>query len=95
MKPNSVPVYINKNSNHPTQVLKELPKTIIKRISTRSSSKEIFDNSKAIYKETLKKSGFQNRLSYQQNIIQNHDEHQEIKKRKGNVIWYNPPYSIM
>ena len=44
MKPNSVPVYINKNPNHPPQVLKELPKTIEKRISIISSYKEIFDD---------------------------------------------------
>ena len=42
----------------------------------------------------MKKSAFQNKLSYQQNSIRNNDEHQEKKKRKGNVIWYNPPYSI-
>ena len=57
MKPNSVPVYINKNSN-PPHVLRELQKTIEKRISNISSSNEIFDNSKTIYENTLKKSGF-------------------------------------
>ena len=88
MKPNSVPVYINKNPNHPPQVLKELPKTIEKRISTISSSKEIFDNWKTIYEDTLKKSGFQNKLSYQQNIIQNNGEHQEKKKRNRNAGAY-------
>ena len=31
MKPKSVPVYINKNSNHPPQVLQELPKAIEKK----------------------------------------------------------------
>ena len=30
MKSNSVPIFVNKNSNHPPQVLKELPKTIEK-----------------------------------------------------------------
>ena len=58
MKPNSVPVYINKNSNHPPHVLRELQKTIEKRISNISSSNEIFDNSKNIYENTLKKSVF-------------------------------------
>ena len=53
MKPNNEPVYINKNSNHPPQVLKELPKTIEKRISNISSSKEIFDISKPIYEKSL------------------------------------------
>ena len=48
MKPNSLPVYIDKSSN-------ELPKTIEKIISTISSSKEIFDDSKTIYEDTVKK----------------------------------------
>ena len=94
MKPNSAPIYINKNSNRRPQVLKELPKAIEKRISTISSSKKIFNNSKIIHEDTLKKSGFQNILSYQQHNIQNNDEHQEKKKRKRNIIWYNPPHSI-
>ena len=65
MKPNSEPVYINKNSNHPPpQVLKELPKTIEKRISNISSSKEIFDISKPIYEKTLNECGFQHKLLY-------------------------------
>ena len=41
----------------------------------------------------MKKSGFQNKLTYQQNL-QNNDEYQEKKKRKRNEMWYNPPYSI-
>ena len=36
-KPNNDPIYVHKDSNHPPQVLKELPKTIGKRISTISS----------------------------------------------------------
>ena len=59
MKPNNEPVYINKNSNNPPQVLKKLPKTIEKRISNISSSKEIFDISKPIYEKTLNECGFQ------------------------------------
>ena len=94
MKPNNEPVYINKNSNHPLQVLKELPKTIEKRISNISSSKEIFDISKPIYEKTLNEYGFQHKLLYQENVINNTDDNQEKKKRKQNIIWYNPPYSM-
>ena len=93
MKPNNEPVYINKNPNHPPQVLKELPKTIEKRISNISSSKEIFDISKPIYEKTLNECGFQHKLLYQENVINNIDDNQEKKKRKRN-IWYNPPYSM-
>ena len=74
----------------PTTSIKRTQKYYWKRISIISSS-QIF--SKIIYKDSLKKSGFQNKLTYQQNL-QNNDEYQEKKKRKRNVIWYNPPYSI-
>ena len=45
-KPNNGPKYIDISSNHPPQVLKQLPNSIEKRLSEISSTKEIFDNSK-------------------------------------------------
>ena len=41
-KPDNHPVYINKSSNHPKAILRELPKSISKRLSNLSSTKEIF-----------------------------------------------------
>ena len=38
--------------------------------------------------------GFQHKLLYQENVINNIDDNQEKKKRKRNIIWYNPPYSV-
>ena len=32
-KPDNLPVYIHKDSNHPPSILRELPKTIAKRLS--------------------------------------------------------------
>ena len=43
-KPNNELKYIDINSNEPPQVLKQLPKSIKKRLSKMSSSKEIYDN---------------------------------------------------
>ena len=57
-KPNNDPIYVHKHSNHPPQVLKELPKTIGKRISTISSSTEIFESCKIEYEIALKISGY-------------------------------------
>ena len=51
----STPVYINKKSNHPPVVLKQLPKSIAKRISHISSDENIFCYSIPIYSEALKK----------------------------------------
>ena len=59
-KPNNKPIYINKQSNHPPNILKQLSKSIAKRISDTSSSKDIFD--KSIYQNALCESGFKEDL---------------------------------
>ena len=45
-KPNSEPVYIHKQSNHPPNILKEPPKSINKRISDISFDENVFNNAK-------------------------------------------------
>ena len=36
-KPNNVPLYINRNSNHPPAIIKQIPKSINKRVSSLSN----------------------------------------------------------
>ena len=50
-KENNKAVYINKHSNHPPSILKQLSKSIEKRISETSSNKDIFDESIKPYKD--------------------------------------------
>ena len=83
---------MHEDSNHPPQVLKELPKTISKRILTISSSREIFEISTIEYENALKISGYKDRLVYENSSVNENDKN-EKKKRKRNIIWYNPPYS--
>ena len=80
---------MHEDSNHPPQVLKELPKTISKPILTISSSREIFESSKIEYENALKISGYKDRLVYENSSVNENDKNQ--KKRKRNIIWYNPP----
>ena len=47
-------IYINKNSNHPRNTLKQLPKSIDNSISETSSSEEIFNKSSKIYSKAPK-----------------------------------------
>ena len=91
-KPDNNPVYINKKSNHPPVVLKQLPKSIAKRISDISFDENIFCNSIPIYSEALKKSGFNDRLIYSTKTAG--CDTPEKKKRKRKVIWFNPPFSL-
>ena len=92
MKPSNNPVYINKHSNHPPNILQKLPKSISRRISDISSNENIFKDSITIYENALKSSGFNENLTYTTTSV-NKKENEEKKKRKRNIIWYNPPYS--
>ena len=71
--------YIHVNSDHPPSIIKEIPRSIEKRPSILSPSKNIFQESVVYYEKSLKNNGCK--------TIQNK------KKRKRNIIWFNPPYS--
>ena len=87
-KENNKPTYINKHSNDPPSILKQLPKSIEKRIFATSSNKDIFDKSIKPYEDGLKASGFNEVLNY---IASTTNKKQENRKRK--IIWFNPPFS--
>ena len=92
-KPDNLPVYIHKDSNHPPSILRELPKTIAKRLSDLSSCENVFYNSIAVYKEALQNSGFTPDLIYTPKPISNNSNNEVKKKRKRKIIWFNPPFS--
>ena len=54
-----------------------------------SPKKIIFQESAVYYEKYLKNSGYKTKLQYQQPKENN----QNKKKRKLNIIWFNPPYS--
>ena len=58
-KANESLLYINTSSNHPPQVIKQLPTSISERLSNNSSNEEIFNASKYEYDTALKNSGYQ------------------------------------
>ena len=55
LKPNTTPLYIHSQSNHPPCVIRNIPAAVNKRLSSISSSKAEFDKATPIYKEALKK----------------------------------------
>ena len=90
-KPNNKPLYLNVHSNHPPNVLKQLPLSIEKRISDTSSNEDIFKESISVYKDALLESGFKKKFTY---VNEKEDQRNvEKRKRKRKVIWFNPPYS--
>ncbi len=91
MKPNNTPLYINKNSNHPPNIIKNIPSSINRRLSAISSNNNNFKQSTAPYQEALTKSGYQHELKYKIEEQINNKSNSKTRKRK--TIWYNPPYS--
>ena len=85
-KPNSEPLYINKLSNHPPCIVRELPKMIEKRVSDLSCSAEEFAKSKPIYEKALSRSGFATNLNFVQPASQR-------RNRPRNILWFNPPFN--
>ena len=61
-KPNDHPLYIQKHSNHPPSILRQLPTSIYKRISTLSSDKETFQDAAPTYQTALGHRNFTHKL---------------------------------
>ena len=76
-KPNDNAVYINKNSNHPPIVLRQLAKSVSKRSLEISSNEQIFKESIPIYEEALKKSEFHEKLEYVREEVYKHGKGKE------------------
>ena len=88
-KPNDSLLYINTSSNHPPQILKQIPTSIAERLSNNSSNETVLNLSKVCYEEALKQSGYSNtKLKYSEQTPP-----KEKRNRLRNVIWFNPPFS--
>ena len=94
MKPNNTPLYVHKQSNHPPNIIKNIPENINQRLSAISSNKNIFNQATKPYQDALKKSGYSHKLEYNP-AHKNTNTHttDNKRKRKRHITWYNPPYS--
>ncbi len=87
-KPNDDPLYINRHSNHPPSIIKQLPISINKRISALSADEQTFHESAPIYQNALRHSNFDHKLDYMKQAPQ-----KTRRNRQRNIIWFNPPFS--
>ena len=87
-KPDDEINYIHAESDHPPNIIKQLPLSIEARLSSLSSSKRMFDEAKGSYQEALNKNGYKHILKYNPP-----KQNRNKRNRNRNVIWFNPPYS--
>ena len=86
------PVYVHSQSNHPPNVLKNIGPAVNKRLSMLSSNEGLFDQVAPMYQDALKKSKYEHDLKFSEEPVL--EEGQRGKKRRREVIWWNPPYSM-
>ena len=90
-KPGDKPLYVSTYSNHPPQILKNLPAGIEKRISNNSANQEIFYDAVQPFQSELNRCGYSYQLKYNPRNEQNKTKK---KRNKKNVTWFNPPFSL-
>ena len=77
-KPNDWPVYIHSQSNHPPNIIKNLPSSISRRLTDISSGETAFGDAKPMYDEkAVADSGFCEKTEFLE------DQKGSIKKRES------------
>jgi hypothetical protein len=77
-------------SNHPPCIIKQLPESINRRLSSISSDAETFDKSTPLYQQALKASGYSHQLKFTPTDATTTNR---PNRRSRNIVWYNPPFS--
>ena len=83
-------LYVHNDSNHPPNIIRNLPGMICNRISNLCKDSDTFDESKNMYIEALKAAGHKN---FEDKFVYKKQMAIKKKTRKRDVLWYNPPYN--
>ena len=79
-KPNNDTKYIHVDSDHPPSVTMQIPKSIAARLSSLSSSKEIFLEAAQSYDQNLACCRYKEKLAYAEQIVKKQKEKKNAKK---------------
>ena len=88
MKPNDVPTYVHKDSNHPKAILENIPHSVNRRLSAISSNSDVFKSAIPPYQEALNRSGYNYTLHFDPPAPTG-----GTKNRSRNITYFNPPFS--
>ena len=90
-KSDDVIQYINKEFNHHPNLIKQLPASIVKRISSNSFDEKIFQESSIYYEDTWNKATYIDKVAYHVPSASNQEN--KNKNRQRNFVWFNVPCS--
>ena len=90
-KPNDKPLYINRLSNHPPSILRQLTSAISRRLTDISYDADVFREAAPLYNNALRDSGFTRDVEYAGS--RKAKEPGVKRNRARRITWFNPPYS--
>ena len=91
-KEGDTPIYVSRDSNHPRQVLENIPRSINNRLTRISCNEQIFNKDIKVYQDALTKSGHTHTLKYQPEEV-NSASSVPKRNRSRKAIFFNPPFS--
>ena len=88
-KPGDRPRYVHSQSNHPPQILKNIPAGIEKRLVMNSCNEEVFLEAVTDYQDELERCGYSYKMAYNPPA----QPPATTGRRRGGrrVTWFNPP----
>ena len=74
IKDNNIPRYVHRKSNHPKNIINNIPKGVNRRLSENSANEHIFKNAIPIYQDAFRNAGYEYELKYEppnENVVEN------------------------
>ena len=90
-KPDDIIQYISKEFNHPPNLIKYLPSSIEKWLSSNSSDEKIFQESAIYYEDALNKPGYIDKVAYHAPSASN----QKTKTKIANGTLHGLTYHVV
>ena len=87
---NNNSLHINASSHHPPSVLKQIPRSVSKKIIANSYNEDVFRKSARFYNSILQDCEFNENIKY---CPEESTSSRRVRNRSRNIIWYNPPFS--
>ena len=85
-EPDNKITYINVQSSHRPNIIKQLQKAIKKRLCNNSSNETMFNEAAPLYEKAVSEAGYDVKSKYYRN------KKTKQKNRKRKIIWFNPPH---
>ena len=88
-KPSHTPLYVHSKSNHPPNIIRNIPESVNRRLSEISSDEAVFNEAATPYQDALHKSGYKYKLKFKPP----QRAPSQSRNRPRKTIWFNLPYN--